>query len=436
MKLKKLFLLCSASLLATVCIGCSCLASTTTALDQSTKGISADAKTKEEPSPQEREEMSDSHEETISAESESVPDEESEEVEESLESSDEAETEVLASEQEEEVASEPETNPTAIKENGSSSVHSEPSSESPVQPSAPVIQPTPNPTSTSTASGTNNQCKEHDFTYTEPIPATCTEYGQCHWACGNCDFTFDVPLSPTGHDWDNGQVTTPPTCGSNGVKTFTCRNCKLTRTETITAQESHNYISTSTVAQTKIGTMADLGYTIYTCTGCGATMKSDYEGYLDCEWRYQAVNEYRTGAGRFLLNSDGSKVYYNQDGCAQLQPFTRAEGLENIAKTRAKQEAYDIAAGLGLSHDHNGKPWFYYYGTAYFSGSNAECCEAGGSELDQYLDSTYRCEESSPYELQGHLRIVLNSDLKYIGTGAYVYKGYLVTVSEYSDVPN
>ncbi len=208
----------------------------------------------------------------------------------------------------------------------------------------------------------------------------------------------------------------------------------MTRTETIAAQGSHNYVATSTVAQTKIGTMADLGYTIYTCTGCNATMKSDYEGYLDCGWRYQAVNEYRTGSGRFLLCSDGSKVYFNQDGCAQLQPLTRAEGLETIARLRAKQEAYDIAGGLRLSHDHDGMPWFYYYGNAYFSGYNCECCEAGGSELDQYLDSTYRCEESLRYESQGHLRIVLNSLLKYIGTGAYVYKGYLVTVSEYSDV--
>lgn len=102
----------------------------------------------------------------------------------------------------------------------------------------------------------------------------------------------------------------------------------------------HDYVATETVPQTKVGSFDDLGYTVFTCSVCGQTEKGDYEGWLDCGWRYQKANEYRTGAGRFLLSEDGSVIYFNKEGCTQLQPFTRAEGLESIAKLRAQQEAY------------------------------------------------------------------------------------------------
>ncbi|MBR6825021.1 MAG: 5'-nucleotidase C-terminal domain-containing protein, partial [Oscillospiraceae bacterium] len=46
---------------------------------------------------------------------------------------------------------------------------------------------------------------------------------------------------PCDHVWDNGVVTTEPTCGVNGVKTFTCTECGETKTETVPATGEHNY---------------------------------------------------------------------------------------------------------------------------------------------------------------------------------------------------
>ena len=196
----------------------------------------------------------------------------------------------------------------------------------------------------------------------------------------------------------------------------------------------HDYVATETVPQTKVGSFDDLGYTVFTCSVCEQTAKGDYEGWLDCGWRYQKANEYRTGAGRFLLSEDGSVIYFNKEGCTQLQPFTRAEGLESIAKLRAQQEAYDMYNEGTLNHFHDGLPSDYYYGSSYWGGLNCECCQAGGVELDQLLDATFREEEGAPYVRQGHLRIVLNEALKYTGIGAYVYKGAVVVVCEYSDI--
>ena len=297
------------------------------------------------------------------------------------------------------------------------------------QPSAtaPATAPTTAPITPSTIA----QCREHNFDYSVVVEPTCTKEGVMALTCTVCGYVYQGPIEKTEHTWNSGAVTTPATCSKDGVKTYTCSGCGKTRTEAIPATGDHHYTATKTVPQTRIGTMADLGYTVYTCSGCGASYNGDYEGYLDCAWRYQKVNEYRTGAGRSLLLEDGSKVYFNIEGCTQLAPFTRAEGLENIAMLRAKQEAYDIHNGERLNHEHNGFPAGYYYGTSFWGGLNCECCQYGGDGLD----ATFREEENASYASQGHLRIVLNSSLKYIGIAAYVKDGGVVIVCEYSDIP-
>ena len=303
----------------------------------------------------------------------------------------------------------------------------------------PTKKPTTAPTAPSTTAPSESSiavCVEHDFEYSEPVAPTCSKEGVMRLTCRVCGYIFEGPLDKTDHTWNSGEITTPPTCASGGVKTYTCTGCGAKKTEVIPAQGEHHYVATKTVPQTKVGGLVDLGYTVYTCDVCGTTLNADYEGYLDCGWRYQKANEYRTGAGRFLRTEDGGIVYFNQEGYTQLQPFTRAEGLETIAKLRAEQEAYDIYNEGVLNHSHDGLPGQYYWGTAFWGGLNCECCQAGGVELDQLLDATYKEEESFPYSGQGHLQIVLNSALKYTGIGAYVYKGYLVVACEYSDIPN
>ena len=116
--------------------------------------------------------------------------------------------------------------------------------------------------------------------------------------------------------------------------------------------------------------------------------------------------------------------------------YTRAEGLENIAKLRAKQKAYDIFNEGRLDHFHDGLPGDYCYRSAYWGSLNFEGCQAGGPEADLDLDATFRQEEPAEYALQGHLRVSLSPTVNYIGIGAYFYQGYIVVVCEYSDIPN
>ena len=67
---------------------------------------------------------------------------------------------------------------------------------------------------------------------TEP---TCTKAGVKTYTCTVCKETKTEAIAALGHKWDDGKVTTEPTCTEAGVKTYTCTVCKETKAEAIAA---------------------------------------------------------------------------------------------------------------------------------------------------------------------------------------------------------
>ena len=102
-------------------------------------------------------------------------------------------------------------------------------------------------------------------------PATCTEAGhKAGKKCSVCGATLSgmEEIPATGHQWDEGEVTTKPTCKDKGVKTFTCTVCNETKTEAIDAT-GHTPVD---VAEQPATCTKD-GHTAGTkCSVCGATI--------------------------------------------------------------------------------------------------------------------------------------------------------------------
>ena len=108
-------------------------------------------------------------------------------------------------------------------------------------------------------------CQSCSITRTEDIPAlghkivtdaavaaTCetdgkTEGSHCS-VCGTI-LTAQKTVKATGHDWDEGKITKAATCEEKGVKTYTCRTCKKTRTEDVPAL-GHQAVTDAAVAAT------------------------------------------------------------------------------------------------------------------------------------------------------------------------------------------
>ena len=156
---------------------------------------------------------------------------------------------------------------------------------------------------THTATGTYNDQKITDV-QKETIPAkghvkgevkienateaTCEEGGSYDEVvyCTVCNKELSrttVKTEAKGHKWNNGKVTTEPTCTEEGVKTFQCMVCGKTKTEAVVAL-GHNWNKDFTVdkeATCEVGGSYD--EVIY-CTVCGkelsrTTIKTEAKGH-------------------------------------------------------------------------------------------------------------------------------------------------------------
>lgn len=102
-------------------------------------------------------------------------------------------------------------------------------------------------------------------------PATCTETGLTDGiSCSVCGTVIKAQeeIPAKGHSWNEGEITTSPTCENAGVKTYTCTVCNATKTEAIDAT-GHTPVE---VAE-QPATCTEAGHTTGTkCSVCDAIL--------------------------------------------------------------------------------------------------------------------------------------------------------------------
>ena len=102
-------------------------------------------------------------------------------------------------------------------------------------------------------------------------PATCTETGLTDGiSCSICGTVIKAQevIPAKGHSWNEGEITTSPTCENAGVKTYTCTVCNATKTEAIDAT-GHTPVE---VAE-QPATCTEAGHTAGTkCSVCAAIL--------------------------------------------------------------------------------------------------------------------------------------------------------------------
>ena len=105
------------------------------------------------------------------------------------------------------------------------------------------------------------------------------------------DFTVTYPVECTNHDWDEGVITTEPTCTTKGVKTFTCNNCKTTKTEEVNAL-GHDYSKDWTID--KKATCTKEGSKSHHCTRCDSKKDVTSISKKEHEWDNGTVTKEST----------------------------------------------------------------------------------------------------------------------------------------------
>ena len=169
----------------------------------------------------------------------------------------------------------------------------------------------------------------HTVVTDEAVEPTCTEKGltegkKCS-VCGEI-LTAQEEIPAKGHSYDNGVVTTQPTCTEKGEKTLTCTVCGATKTEEV-AELGHDIVH----HEAKTPTCTEKGWEAYdTCSRCGYTTYKEIEAKGHTEEVMPAVEPTCTEAG--------TEAHYECSTCHTL--FVDKDGV----KTEVTAEELVIAA--------------------------------------------------------------------------------------------
>ena len=112
-------------------------------------------------------------------------------------------------------------------------------------------------------------CSGHEYEGAVTTEPGCGfwDKGEMTYTCIHCGGSYTEVIYGS-HTYDDGVVTTEPTCGAHGFRTYTCTRCGSSYAETIYATGEHTY---DDGVITKEPTCKDWGTRTYTCTVCGAT---------------------------------------------------------------------------------------------------------------------------------------------------------------------
>ena len=243
----------------------------------------------------------------------------------------------------------------------------------------------------------------HDFT------TSWTHDDNMHWKqCSRCDKKDDV--GP--HTWDNGTITTAPTCTKAGEETYSCTKCGATKIELIPAT-GHSWKSDWT---------SDATHHWYECANesCDVTDNAGKKGYAEhsggkATCKAQAVCEIcgdsygsldpnnhtdlkHIDAKAATAAEEGNIAYWYCDGCNKY--FSDAAATKEITKaaTVTAKLPPKITAGDGAAVTQGEKKELTFTSDASFA--DFVCVELDGTAL----------EEKNYTKREGSTIITLNRD--------------------------
>ncbi|MBE6984604.1 MAG: hypothetical protein E7434_03115, partial [Ruminococcaceae bacterium] len=182
----------------------------------------------------------------------------------------------------------------------------------------------------------------HTYGSATVVEPTCTEKGYTYKTCSVCKYVYKYSyVDAKGHTYNNGEITTQPTCMTQGVKTYTC-----TRSGCTSAQSGHT--KTETIAIDSTAHKWDSG-TVTTQPGCTSTGIKTYK----CEHNNEHTKTETVSATGHkpvyqkkvdaTCTENGMAAHYKCSVCSKL--FTDSAGQNQ------KEASYFVITAPGHSYD-------------------------------------------------------------------------------------
>ena len=281
---------------------------------------------------------------------------------------------------------------------------------------------------------------DHTYVFVAEVPATCTKAGTAaHYKCDECGKLFvleggnyfetsldKLTIPALGHDWDEGTVTTAPTCETDGVRTFTCKNdASHTKTEAIPAL-GHIYGDWTV---TKEATCTEAGSREKTCSACGDKVVEEIAA-LGHTWDEGVVTTPATTTAEGVMT-------YTCTTCGE----TRTEAIPKL--TPAHEPGWAKENGGWYYYEEDGTlrtgEWIQALGNWYYLGADGKLVINGWSEWQgkyYYMGANGKVMKEGWAEWQGKYYYVKNYQVMKEGwvlyNGKYFYiRSYLPVVNDW-----
>ena len=192
---------------------------------------------------------------------------------------------------------------------------------------------------------TKNGVPEHDHVYDDgkiTTPSTCYSEGVRTYTCtvAGCKQTKTSPVAMVAHTWDDGTVTTQPKCNAEGEKTYTCtvEGCGNTKKESV-EKIAHRWNDGEIV---KASDFLTKGTKKYTCLDCGEEESESVAEHADFTEQYHSSATEQSG---WLY---GYASTYNWSA-GQVE---FAEAQADATDGRWKADGVEIGSGYVYSQNH------------------------------------------------------------------------------------
>ncbi len=198
----------------------------------------------------------------------------------------------------------------------------------------------------------------------------CLQNGVRTYTCTECKATKTENIPAVGHSWDSGKIQSEANCLQNGIKVYTCNNCGEIRQETVPSMGGHSWSSWITA---KEPTIYEEGCENRICNQCGLYESRTLPKLENPNPFYDVPNAQWYTDGILWCYDRGymsgvSENYFDRKGNTTRAMFvTILAGIDGADESYSTMSFTDVKSGRWYS---NSIEWAYRNGYASGIGGN------------------------------------------------------------------